>query len=509
MWKPYINGQNFSSLPVAIDFENALTLNFNTAQAIGLPIKYSMLGQTTFIGNINENPSAETIYNLPKLLNDALNKNLNLKSSAKNVELSNQDVKSARSNYLPNLSVSANGNYIDPDVAAVSLGQNPEFITNGAVSLQQTLFSESANANISIQKSLAKAQQESFNADQLDVIFNASNAYFNALILKANVQIQMQNLELTKKNLQIAEQNYEAGESGKTDLLRFRSQKAQNTQTLVEAVNQLQQGFVNINQLLNNPTAYRIDVEEANLDDAIFKQYNYDEFAKVFDNPILREPFIDFLVEEALKNAPELKQLGYNLDATERSVKLYGTGRLLPTLALQGGYNHQFSRSGAGSDPIPGFPDGYYNAGINVSFPIFNQNRNNINKQSALIQKEQLEINTDNTELAIETNVRNSVLNLINQMSNIELSKVSESSAQEALDLTQNAYTSGAVNIVQLLDAQNNYLNAKISRANATYNYLVSMLQLERFIGNYFLLNSEEDNNAFNARFLNYLNERN
>ena len=110
-----------------------------------------------------------------------------------------------------------------------------------------------------------KAQQERYNSDQLDAIFEVSNVYFNALILKANLQIQNQNLNLTKKNLQIAKQNYEAGQSGKADVLRFRSEAAQNTQSLVEAANLLEQTFFSLNQLLNNPIDFKIDIVEAEL----------------------------------------------------------------------------------------------------------------------------------------------------------------------------------------------------------------------------------------------------
>ena len=70
------------------------------------------------------------------------------------------------------------------------------------------------------------------------------------------------------------------------------------------------------------------------------------------------------------------------------------------------------------------------------------------------------------------------------------MSKVSEKAAKEALDLTQNAYSNGAINIVQLIDAQNNYLNAQFIKANAVNNYLIKSLQLERYLGYYFLLNS-------------------
>ncbi|MEM9077268.1 MAG: TolC family protein, partial [Bacteroidota bacterium] len=156
-----------------------------------------------------------------------------------------------------------------------------------------------------------------------------------------------------------------------------------------------------------------------------------------------------------------------------------------------------------------GLVDNSYTAGASISIPIINQNLNNINRQTALIQKDQLEINRDNLELNISVNVRNGVLNLVNQMSNIELSKISEETAAEALDLTQASYSEGAVNIVQLLDAQNNYLNAQLARTNAVYNFLINALQLERFMGYYFILNTKEKNDEFRQRFFEFLNTQN
>ncbi len=506
----YINGTPLAELPVYIDYTPRLTVNYNTAEAIGVPIKYSLIAETDFVGEF-KNVLSEKQYNLLTVIDEALKNNLSLQATQKDVDLSGQDVKSAVSNYLPSVTASSTGTYIDPDLAEISNGQNPEFSTSGNITLQQTLFSEAANAGIAIQKNLQKAQEENFNAAELDLIFDASNVYFNALILKANLQIQSQNLDLTKRNLQIATQNFEAGEAGKSDVLRFRSEMAQNTQSMVEAVNQLEQGFITLNQVLNNPTALEIDVEDARLDDAIFTEYNYEQLVSLLDDPSLREPFVDFLVEEAYKNAPELRSLDFNLRATERNVKLNSYGRLLPTLALQGQYNRTFSRSGAGSVAPVGFPqvDGNYNVGLSLSIPIINQNLTNINRQTAIIQKEQLEINKENTSLAISANVRSGVYNLVNQLSNIQLSKVSEQTAEEALDLTRTSYSSGAVNIVQLLDAQNNYLNAQLARTTAIYNFLINAIQLERFMGYYFLLNTDAKNNEFRQRFFDYLNTRN
>ncbi|MEM1338532.1 MAG: TolC family protein [Bacteroidota bacterium] len=508
----YISGAELSELDVYIEYTPRLTMNFNTADAVEVPIKYSLINKTDFVGD-PKNVLAERRYNLINVIEETIARNLSLQSNQKDVDLTQQDVRTAWSNYLPDVTASGTGTYVDPDLAEVSNGQNPEFSTSGAITLNQTLYSEAANANITIQKKLQQAEQENFNASQLDAILDASTAYFNILILKANTAIQLRNLNLTQTNLKIAEQNFDAGESGKSDMLRFRSEMAQNQQSLIEAINQLEQGFIVLNQVLNNPLESQIDVEDVILDQGVFERYNYDELKKFLDDPKLREPFIGFLTEEAFRNAPELKSLGYNIEAVERNIRLSGTGRLVPTVALQGSYNSVFNRSGAGSTVPPnlgfGLVDNSYNASLSLSLPIFNQNTNNINKQIATIQRDQLEINKDNTELAIDANVRNGVLNLINQVSNIELSGVSEETAAEALELTQSLYTNGAVNIVQLLDAQNNYLNAQLARVNAVYNFLISSQELERSLGYFFLLNTEAENEAFRQRFFEYINTRN
>ena len=503
----YVNGARLSELPVYIEYEDRLTMNYNTAELVEVPIKYSLINETDFVGEF-KNALSKKSYNLLNVVDQVLEKNLSLRSSEKDVEIAGQNIKSARSSYLPSLVASGSGTYIDKDLAEISGGQNPEFSTAGNLTLQQTIFSPAATANIGIQRDLEKAQQETYNAAELDLVFSAANAYFNTLILKTNAQIQLQNLNLTKRNLQIAQQNFDAGQSGKSDLLRFRSQMAQNTQAMVEAVNQLEQGFVSLNQVLNNPVGMEIDVENAELDRGIFEQYNYEQIAQLLDDPRLREPFINFLIEEATRNAPELKSLRHNLSATERNISLNSAGRILPTVALQGQYNRTFSRSGVGSEAPQGamLLDDNYNMGLNVSIPIINSNKTNIERQTAIIQKQQLEINRDNSELNIAANVRSGVLDLVNQISNIQLSTVSEATAKEALELTQVSYSNGAVNIVQLLDAQNNYLSAQVARANATYNYLINSLQLERNLGYYFLLNSQESNDQFTIRFQEFLN---
>lgn len=500
-----VNDTTTDELGVELEINKALTINYNTADRIGLPLKYSLIATTNFIGDPKKKVSNKT-YNLVAVMQEAIIENLQLETFRQDIELTNKDFQLSKSEYLPDVSANAAGNYTDPSIAELGFGQTPEVQTIGNVRLDQLVFSNAANANITIQRALRDAQQESYNSEELNTIFSAAQAYFNALILKANVSIQNQNLALTKYNLKIAEENYEAGQAGKSDVLRFRSELAQNTQQMVEAVNLMEQSFYQLNFILNNPIDSKIDVEEAELLKGVFESYNYKQLGTFLDDPTLRLPFVKFLVQEAMNNAPELKALDYNLEATQRSERLFGAGRFLPSVALQGQYNYEFSRSGAGSSFLGGLtrPRDFYTVGLNVTLPIFNQNKQNINQQIAEIQSEQLNVSKDNVKLNIEKNINDAVLEIINQISNIQLSKVFEETAKEALDLTQTSYASGAVNIVQLLDAQNNYLQAQLASANATYNYLLTMLQLERFLGTFFLLQTEEERNDFTRRFLEF-----
>ena len=506
-----ISGTNASELPLYILYKNRMSINYNTATQIDFPFKYSLLATSDFIGGAIEEVSGNSL-SIVDIMNTVVGKNLTLKAEKKNIELSDQNIKTAKSDYLPELSASASAVYIDPRVAEVSNGQNPEFSTSGNLTLNQLIYSESVAANTDIQKSLKEAQKEVYNAVELDALLNASISYFNALILKSNVKIQNQNLLVTKRNLELAEQNFAVGASGKSDVLRFRSQLAQNTQSFIEAGNQLKQAYNSINQLMNTSIANKIDVDDAELAKGLFKNYTYEGFLDLLDNPKLQPVLIEFLVEEAKNNAPELKNIGHNLNVIERNYKLNSSGRYIPTVALQGQYNLAFSESGKGSTiPIgfAGIPDGNYNFGLNVSIPIFQQNKNNINRQKAIIQQEQLGFEKENFELNIERNINNIVLDIVSQIANIKISIVAEEAAKESLELTQNAYKEGAVPVIQLIDAQTNFLQAQLASATANYSYLLGTMQLERAIGYFFLMNSDTDNQAFIQRINQYLFTKN
>jgi outer membrane protein TolC len=218
------------------------------------------------------------------------------------------------------------------------------------------------------------------------------------------------------------------------------------------------------------------------------------------------------LADEAIKNSPEIESLQQQLNIVDASIRLANTVRFIPDVALQGQYNYTFDRSGEGSTFPQGFiapPDGYYSLGISLSLPLFQQNKQNINLQTAKITKNQLEILVQLTEQNIERIVENNALEALNQISNIRLSEISLEAAEENLELTQTAYSNGAVNIIQLIDAQTNLLNAQIANNNALYDFMLSTIALERSIGFYFFDLDEAQRNEFKLRLAQFILQNN
>ena len=493
------NDENLSDRPVFVEFNQKLILNFNTAELVGVPLKYSLIATTEFVGDMI-NPLSERTYSLEDVVQEALVENLLLDARRRDVDLGAADVRTAWSNYLPSVFANASGTALDPDLAELSGGANPQYSALGSLVLNQTVFAPGANANITIQRNLLDAERENLRAAELDLVVNAANAFFTALILKANLQIQQQNLDVTNRNLEIAERNFEIGQSGRGDVLRLQSASARDMQAFVEAISQLEQAFYALNQLLNNPIDREIDVVESAMD--LFDADGFERLRQLLDDQASRAEFEEFLVAEAIRNAPELAALESNLAAVERSVSLYGLQRFLPNIGASAQYNRTFRQGGVGVPPpeVPTLSDSY-SLGLQVSIPLFDSNLRHIQRQTAEIQRDQLHLNREYTRSAIDKNVRDVVLELVNQVANIALSEVSEEAAVEGLELTEAAYRNGAVNIVELLDAQTSLLQAQLARASATYNFLSISMALGRLIDHFFLLSTDEENEAFSRRF--------
>jgi outer membrane protein TolC len=223
------------------------------------------------------------------------------------------------------------------------------------------------------------------------------------------------------------------------------------------------------------------------------------------------ELLTQFLIEEAILNSNEVGQLDASIAAVQRSLKSTRRERFVPVVGLVAEADYIFSRSGAGSEAIGlmGTPieveDRQWFVGISASLPLFRGGEIRHEAQQINIEITKLEKQKADLIQNIELNVRAKVLDLALSVSNLDLSEKSADFARQSYDMVQDAYSKGAVSIVELTDAQTNTLNAELAAINSVYEFHGNLLRTQRSISDFLVLKPSSEVMEFLLRYENFL----
>ncbi|MEM1405749.1 MAG: TolC family protein [Bacteroidota bacterium] len=498
-------GVPVENLSVTLDYKKQLFLNLETTYKIG----YSPSFQSLFTANlINSDFGDEeiTTYGLSELMKKALEVNLGIQISQKDIELVEQDVKTANSDYLPTLTGSLDYTQINEGSTSEFIGQS-ERTTTESLELNQVLYSENVSANIGIQKYLLEAQKYATQQEINDVILGVYAAYFDILLVQSNIKIQRENLELLKKNLELAQLRRDIGQTNSSDVYRWESEVAESTQTLIEDQTSLLVAKINLNVFLNNTLGEEFNVEDVTLEGELYNFFENNPVAGDIVGPDDIRKTSNFLIEEAIRNYPPRQEFQANIAATERQLKGNKRAYYTPTLSFGATQSEVLDRSGAGSveTDMSNFFDSNWSVGLNLSYPLFDGNRRRYDIQTSKIQLKQLELGLNDFDNVLKFNVKNAIIDVVTSRTNIDFSRISADNSWKNFLIIQDKYRQGTVAVIDLFDAQNTALETKLSFNNSVYNYLVAFVTLENNIGFYSMLSSAEELAGIAERYQEFL----
>ena len=501
-------GEELAAMPVRLNFDEQLVLNTSVVQRIGLDLSFETLFSARFLAA--DEPATDRLLSLQDVVVEGLQSNLDLRIEKRNVELIGEDIRRAKSSLLPTAEAAATLVQIDPQVAELALGRQPERTGTGTGTLQQVVFSEQVLANVKIQQYLAEAARHQADLVALDAVLNLSSAYFDILLAKTGVRIQEENLEASRRNLEIARTRHAVGYAGVADVFRWESEVARATQASIEAFNALYLAKVQLNRLLNRADiAEDFEVVDARLSDELFGRFDPTRIGPLIDNPRDLEILTDFLVAEAVQNMPSLKQLAANVKAADRQQQMNRRLYYLPTVALRGQADYTFWRAGKGVPrPTADHRDATWNLALTFSYPLFQGHQRKIALDQTAIQQQQLRLQEERLRQQLSQAVQIRMTNLVSKRTNIRFAEVAAASAQKNFELVQDAYQKGQLEIAQLVDAQRAALSAREAEAGAVYEYLVSYLRLENSIGAYTMLMTPEEQEAFSGRLTAFFSQK-
>ncbi len=87
----------------------------------------------------------------------------------------------------------------------------------------------------------------------------------------------------------------------------------------------------------------------------------------------------------------------------------------------------------------------------------------------------------------------------------IQQTRLRLEAARKTIDLVTDAYSRGAVSILNLLDAQNAQLYANQLTIHAYYDFMITYFQLQRALGQFDLLMTPEKRDEFLQKLIQFM----
>ena len=503
-----LRGAAVKDLPVEIpSYSDHVIINMESARKTGIFPNWDLMNQSILL-NFNE-VGGDTIYNLQNIIVEVLQHNLGFLARQKDPIIAEKEVALAKAPLLPQIDASSSLAQIDPTRAAGSFGTQGRTNWVAGASLSQLIIAEPAVANMAIQKILQKSSEKELEQAYLDIILEAAQSYLNILQAESFLKIALQNEELNRENFDISRAKENVGYSGASDLNRWRTELALASIDVNDANAQLQQARLFLNQLLNYPQGQYLRLQEATLQDQVVLVTD-PRILEQIQNPGDLRLFADFLVEEALRNAPEISQVQFGIAAQERLKISQQRSFYLPSLALSGQWDYTLRKWNVSETPGIPIPESKpsWSIGLGLQYSIFQGDKRRHQLDQTKLSLIQLQNQLGDVKNQIELRVRSDLERAGASFSRVTLFREAADAADANFKIVQDSYAQGSVNITTLIDAQNAALQTELSAQNAIYQFIVDFLSLERASGKFYFLAPETERKAFFERLDQYIAQR-
>lgn len=431
----------------------------------------------------------QKVWSLKECVEYALENNITVKQSELDVKLQEENVRTAKGNFYPNLNANASqswnfGSFIGQSGARISSDTRSNSFGIGT---SVNIFNGFSNKNTLEQAKIGvESQNTLLEKMRNDISLNVVNAYLQILFAKEQIKINQAQLNLNKEELTRVNQLVEAGTRPQGDALDIESNLVTSQQNLVSAKNALLTAKVNLVQLLQLDT---IDIEVANID------------AELNETAIMMQS-TDTILEKALSFLPEMRTARLNVDSAERAINIAKSSKY-PTLSfsynLGTNYQHAQGRKDELVIPDTSSPTGFrvidndfftqldnnlgHNLGFNLSIPIFNrfQIKSSINR--ANINFEKAKYNLDNQKIQLRSTIQNAYVNAHNAQKTYEAAKKTVEARQQAFNFARERYNVGMMNSFDFSQSNNQLISSQSQLVRAKYDYAFKTKILEFYFG--------------------------
>lgn len=470
-----MRGESPNDLPVVMTADTRLMINGATAAAIGFQPSFSMLAlaEVLDVGAL-EGGAQPLDFSGALILAEERNIDLFVKDAG--VEISYRDKQIARSPLLPQLN--ADAGFLKAEPFFGDDGVFPREFANVGLRLSQMIYDDQSVSDFRSQGRLYEADVLDREVVRLDVMADTGTEFLRYVLSRLLVRVDADNVQLTADNLDLSKVRYDVGYSGQNEVFRWTAELANKRGSLLRSATNMEASRIAFNQIIGVEQSRRWLPQEVEVDPDVFFWLD-GRLHTIYRNAAQRPKLREAMVQVAIDQAPELGFFQKALEAQDIQIGLATRRFFVPTFMLDFRYNYA-----AHWEPLPqgNLRDDSYRVQLSAVYPLFNGAARYQDRRKQLAQKTGLESERERARQFVELRARTAFVKVENSFPRINLAQIQSENAIKNLNVVQDKYSQGIVNVTDLLEAQNQAFTAQQNAAASVYEFLIDLVDLQRAV---------------------------
>ena len=307
---------------------------------------------------------------------------------------------------------------------------------------------------------------EKARSSRLETVTQVKQAFYGVLLAKEAFNVYKEVYENALDNFTQTEKKYNVDKASELEYQRAKSTVQNAIPNVYDAENAVVLGLWQLKAVMGIDLDEDIDVAGSLMD---------------YSNSMLRDIFTNDDV--SLENNSTLRQLAIQAEELANTVKMQQYASL-PSLALSFSYSINAMANDFKFNTYNWSP--YSAAGLSLSIPIFAGGRRSNAVKQTINQRDQLLLQSENTERQLRVAIRQYLNQMETAMKNFNAAEAGVETARKAYDIAAKSYNLGRSTITELNDAQLALTQALLAQSQAVYNFIVAKANLEQTLGNDF-----------------------
>jgi outer membrane protein TolC len=392
-----------------------------------------------------------------------LSQNPALAVAAHSLDASKARVRQSRSGYLPSADVEASYTYLAPVsefiFGGTALKVYPDNNWDGHVGLRQTIFDfHKTGASVDLADSRVTLAEDNREMIARDLTYRCVDAFYGILFLRKSIEVQDEQIRTLNEHLEVARKKIAGGTATELDALTTQVRVAASQTEKIQLENALRKQEITFRQLtvLQPGTPLLLKGE--------------------FTSKGVM-PNRDSLLSLALKNRVEARMAAHQV-VTARAQREAAGVNDAPALSATIAY-------GVKNGFIPNIDvlRGNIVAGVQFKLPLLDGSRTRGMEEEAEASVRMAEARSEEVNLAVHADVEQAIAEAQAAGDRLAVSAINIDHAERAVKDARLRYDAGTVANIDLLDAETERAEARLTNLRARYDLVISRYHLRRAIG--------------------------